>query len=126
VDKPRRLRKRGHKFQNAISIDSKFWGCPFRVRESSGRWYVVWVGDEMGLADHRPANWKDIPGIDRRWTATLALTTFEKWLLDPAQRPCLERAKAALAGYNLRCYCPLDYPCHGDILLRVCNERKDP
>jgi hypothetical protein len=29
--------------------------------------------------------------------------------------------KAELAGKNLACWCPLDQPCHADVLLRIAN-----
>lgn len=32
------------------------------------------------------------------------------------------KIKAELRGKNLACFCPLDSPCHADILLRVANE----
>lgn len=28
-----------------------------------------------------------------------------------------------LAGKNLACWCPLDQPCHADVLLKLANER---
>jgi hypothetical protein len=30
--------------------------------------------------------------------------------------------KRELAGRDLACYCPLDQPCHADVLLAVANE----
>lgn len=29
--------------------------------------------------------------------------------------------RAELAGKNLACWCPLDQPCHADVLLRIAN-----
>ena len=34
----------------------------------------------------------------------------------------LERVKLLLAGKNLACWCPLDQPCHADVLLKIANE----
>jgi hypothetical protein len=31
-----------------------------------------------------------------------------------------------LAGRDLACYCPLDQPCHADVLLDVANPRRRP
>lgn len=31
-----------------------------------------------------------------------------------------------LRGKNLACWCPLDQPCHADVLLELANERPDP
>ena len=33
-----------------------------------------------------------------------------------------EDAKQELRGLDLACYCPLDEPCHADVLLAVANE----
>ena len=41
---------------------------------------------------------------------------------DPVYR---RRARAVLRGKNLACYCPLDQPCHADVLLRIANEFPD-
>jgi Domain of unknown function (DUF4326) len=30
--------------------------------------------------------------------------------------------KAELAGKNLACWCPLDQPCHADVLLEIAND----
>jgi len=40
--------------------------------------------------------------------------------------PCLpfklDDVRRELAGKNLACWCPLDQPCHADVLLRLANE----
>lgn len=33
-----------------------------------------------------------------------------------------EEAAQELRGKNLACWCPLDRPCHADVLLRIANE----
>jgi len=33
----------------------------------------------------------------------------------------IEMAKKELKGRNLMCWCPLDMPCHGDVLLEIAN-----
>lgn len=33
-----------------------------------------------------------------------------------------EEIKRELKGMNLMCWCPLDKPCHADVLLRIANE----
>ena len=32
-----------------------------------------------------------------------------------------ERARKELRGKNLACFCPLDKPCHADVLLEIAN-----
>ena len=34
-----------------------------------------------------------------------------------------EWIRESLKGKNLACWCPLDQPCHADILLEIANER---
>lgn len=38
-----------------------------------------------------------------------------------ADLECQAAARETLAGHDLACYCPLDQPCHADVLLRVAN-----
>lgn len=33
----------------------------------------------------------------------------------------IEEAKADLGGHDLACFCPLDQPCHADVLLDLAN-----
>jgi hypothetical protein len=33
-----------------------------------------------------------------------------------------DRARAELRGHDLACWCPLDQPCHADVLLELANE----
>lgn len=37
----------------------------------------------------------------------------------------VENIRAELAGKNLGCWCPLDEPCHADVLLRIANGGAD-
>lgn len=42
---------------------------------------------------------------------------------DPGMRWRMIRAGVAdLRGYNLACWCPLDAPCHADVLLELANQ----
>ena len=36
-------------------------------------------------------------------------------------RKLAERAQQELRGKNLACWCPLDGPCHADVLLEIAN-----
>lgn len=78
-----------------------------------------------------------IPG----WTAhDLAVACFRNWLrrgpgpeVTPANpftfRAELVRLLAALSklrGKDLMCWCPLDVPCHADVLLELANASNDP
>lgn len=125
VENPRRLR-RGSKEAKRLSgmvVCSPAWGSPFRCREIDGRWSVVWVGDGMRLAEYKPASWVDIPCQNREESAQLALLAFRDWITSEASTKLLDHARTTLRGYNLVCHCPADYPCHGDVLLELVNEK---
>ena len=51
------------------------------------------------------------------------LKMYELWLReDPNGQQIAEAAKAELRGYDLGCTCPLDQPCHADILIALVNK----
>lgn len=57
----------------------------------------------------------------------LSVANYRRWLLDgfegqakPARRKVLELLPT-LRGKDLACWCPLDEPCHADVLLDLAN-----
>lgn len=50
-----------------------------------------------------------------------AVKMFEKEIerRGPAE---IKAIKSCLKGKDLACWCPLDQPCHADVLLRIANE----
>ncbi len=127
VDNPRRLRIRSkeHRKLGGFVVCSPAWGSPFRPREIDGRWFVAWTGDEMRLERHKPDGWRDVPCKDRREAAELALLAFEDWITSPASAGLLDHARTILRGYNLVCFCPPGWPCHGDTLLKLLNQQSE-
>lgn len=90
--------------ENTVKVDrSTKWGNPFRVITSA------------------PAVFPPQKAVDkfRRWlngekvgvTMKLAAECYP----DPAE----------LRGKNLACWCPLDQPCHADVLLQLANAPGD-
>ena len=55
---------------------------------------------------------------DGRLTQALAVENF-RWLASIS--PNAERWAAELRGRDLVCWCPLDQPCHADVLLELAN-----
>lgn len=87
-----------------------------------------WRKPENTVVVARPTKWGN-PFPIAEYGRPRAIAAFRAMLDDPAQRdalgyPDLEQIRAALAGKNLACWCPLDQPCHGDVLLEVAN--RDP
>lgn len=56
-------------------------------------------------------------------TAEEAVDLFAATLCGPVGRHYAERFAEALRGRDLMCTCPLDAPCHADVLLRLANDR---
>ena len=84
---------------NTVKVDrSTRWGNPFRV----GMLCVHDAADAVRLFEKALAR-SDLPGDHLRFVFTA------------------ERLRLDLAGKNLACWCPLDQPCHADVLLKVAN-----
>jgi hypothetical protein len=47
---------------------------------------------------------------------------FREWITHPYQAKLLDLMRRELRGWNLACSCPLDMPCHADVLLELVNE----
>ena len=45
----------------------------------------------------------------------------EKLMSPSGHQVTTEDARQLLAGKDLACFCPLDQPCHADVLLRIAN-----
>jgi hypothetical protein len=51
-----------------------------------------------------------------------AVLRYHEDLLAGRLAVTVEHARRELRGRDLACYCPLDEPCHADVLLAVANE----
>jgi hypothetical protein len=47
---------------------------------------------------------------------------YREWITAPKQAELLAEARRELRGKNLGCTCPLDVPCHADVLLELVNQ----
>ena len=84
------------------------WGNPFTV---------VRDGYGFGVKVPRHANPVPPPGENSKVAATaLAVDFFRAFIPTRA-----DRVRAELAGRDLACWCPLDQPCHADVLLEIAN-----
>jgi hypothetical protein len=50
-----------------------------------------------------------------------ARALYRDWITAPDQAGLLAAARRELRGLDLGCYCPLDLPCHADVLLELVN-----
>lgn len=58
--------------------------------------------------------------------AATAVRLFEEWITGDSISARMTRgeAQATIRGFDLACYCPLDQPCHADVLLKIANVKE--
>jgi hypothetical protein len=84
---------------------------------------VVYVG--------RPTKWGNPFHLDS-YPSSLSETArrtkmvrdYEKALRGGKLRVSIEDVRRELAGKSLSCWCPLDQPCHADVLLRIAGGQR--
>jgi len=113
---------------------------PARVRLSRKKGWKL-PPDTVSVA--RPGRWGNpfsvapdlAPGtpVGTRYTAMPtvadAVAAYRRWIEgDPAGQAIAQQARRELRGKNLACWCPLDGPCHAEVLLDIANRplEKDP
>lgn len=120
---PRRIqRKRTHGWRKppeAVNVTRpSIWGNPFPVtadgrglfpRDVAVRMYRELVVDRVTYFDD---------GSSRH---TFQATTRPH---QPLRVPSVDDIRRELAGRDLVCWCPLDRPCHADVLLDIANNPK--
>ena len=68
----------------------------------------------------RPTKWGNPHPLDLGRAEAVA--RFRDDLLAGRLAITVDDVKRELAGRDLACYCPLDEPCHADVLLTIANE----
>jgi hypothetical protein len=98
---------------NTVKVDrSSRWGNPFAIGEISP--------SEDYLGRGTPA---ELCGLRVRDRAH-AIESFRKWLFSPSEKAAAWRAASSeLRGKDLACWCPLEGPCHADIMLTMANRQ---
>lgn len=98
------------------------WGNPFRAYSEPK--YQMVVDDrtstvkDMVLERRTPENWRAMT------TKAVELFALHIGPLGLYEIDYSE-IRAELAGKNLACWCPLDQPCHADVLLEIANREED-
>lgn len=90
------------------------WGNPY--------WHIAkWHGVEKSLEAFRmTAQGLWLPSVMNQFPISYYDEHLE-WLEGIGGHP-LEMVRAELRGKDLACFCPLDKPCHADILLELANK----
>ena len=95
------------------------WGNPFRVYSEPKYQMVV---------DDRTSTVKDLvperPTPENQHAMTAKAVELFALNIGPLGLYEIDRSelRTELAGKNLACWCPLDQPCHADVLLELANE----
>jgi hypothetical protein len=58
--------------------------------------------------------------------AAAAVRRYERAIDTDAEVPSTSEIRLELRGVNLVCWCPLDQPCHADVLIKIANGVGDP
>lgn len=100
-------RKGWRKPENTVVVarPSK-WGNPYKVGDCDNPWYPDERNTRADAVDFFRMELVLMEGI--WWDAG------DRYLTP-------EDVRAELAGKNLACWCPLDQPCHADVLLELAN-----
>jgi len=120
-DKPKRIqlkRTKGWRMPpNTVKVARPTkWGNPYKVRsiDIEGAGLVAWqvlsaAGREISL-------------YDTRGHANQHAVKKYALLMEGLTGKNREQYLAPLRGKNLACFCPLDQPCHADVLLKMAND----
>jgi hypothetical protein len=92
------------------------------MRDAGPSWRVVWFYSGAGCARQAPAGFEPIKCWDDHEAHEAAMQHFRAWITHPDQADLLEQAQRELRGWDLACSCPLDLPCHANVLLELVNE----
>lgn len=90
------------------------WGNPFRIGDAL-------TGGSVADGDHAVnlfTNWLT-NHVDTEGRYIHGRTDYHG--AEAANRPAIDEIREELAGRDLACWCPLDQPCHADVLLEIAN-----
>lgn len=88
------------------------WGNPYKVEQADHEIYVV---------HHTPSDYR-LGRFHTKAEATKhAVDCFAEDLDQGGLAVSPDEVFWALSGYDLACWCPLDEPCHADVLLEFAN-----
>lgn len=93
------------------------WGNPFATRQDDdGNWLVY----ESDLMIERASSKEEARDLCAEiFSLAINPSAHKDSLPDYPLTADIERE---LAGKNLACWCPLDQPCHADVLLEIANK----
>jgi hypothetical protein len=106
------------------------WGNPFVAHDWRAAFRALALGERGDRAGRNAAAVKlyrlwltaEFRPVSKRRAARRDFWEKEVLTLKPGRLPpTLAEIRAELRGKNLACWCPLDAPCHADVLLELAN-----
>ncbi len=82
-----------------------------------------WKKPEGAVVVSRPSIWGNPfqAGKDGDGNPGYLVALYRAYLDRPEQSALVASIKTRLRGKDLCCWCPLDQPCHADVLLEIAN-----
>jgi hypothetical protein len=65
----------------------------------------------------RPTKWGNPFQLDKETQREVAISAYEGWLRQKLRRD--RHFLDPLKGKDLACWCPLDKPCHADVIIKI-------
>jgi hypothetical protein len=113
----RRRTKGWRKPENAVYVGrGSGWGNPFVVGENG-----LWMADATHplTTAREPGEYEHGIRVERCTDRATAAAWYRAYI--EAYDLLLQNALRDLEGRDLMCWCPLDEPCHADVLLEIAN-----
>lgn len=92
-----------------------------QLRRSRG-----WRKPEGAVVVSRPSKWGNPYHGEGPHDRGRVTACYRDWIERPEQAAFRAQAAAELRGRDLACWCPLDRPCHADVLLELANADPAP
>jgi hypothetical protein len=113
----RRRTKGWRKPENAVYVGRPtLYGNPFQVARVAGGIWVVYIDAAPGVTGRTVAT----VSTEREARQT-AVDEFRAMLRTPGGAEQAEFFALQLHGQDLMCWCPIDMPCHADVLLELAS-----
>lgn len=83
-----------------------------------------WRMPEGAVYVGRPTKWGNFRELQRHadeWQRGMAVEEYRLWYSSQPAEWLQAAVVAPLRGHDLACWCPIDQPCHADVLLELAN-----
>jgi hypothetical protein len=94
---------------------------PVRVQRSRKKGWRMPPDTICVTRPGRFANYVSRPTEKTAEAHAACVEEYRTWIMSEAQAEVRQQVRRDLHGKNLACYCPLDLPCHADVLLEIAN-----